>query len=325
VGAADGYLYCLDVDGGRVWEYSTGNRIDAAPAAGDINKDGVSEIVVASLDGSVTCLTRNGVRLWSLSLDEPVFATPVITDECEVVIATLCGTLACVKPDGEPRWRQTLMAVESERTLYHGVPSGKQYALAEGGAAAIYSSPVVCDVVGDGCVLAIFGVVSGKVLAYDLHGALRWEATAGGRIYSSPVVMGRGTADALIVIGSDDGRLHALDNSGRLVWQFDAGGAVRSSPVVVPAWVAGSECVVVGSSDHHVYIVDREGQEIDDYLTGGEIGTSPAVADVNRDGLAEIVVGSYDHRVYAFRTDWHVPVGEIVAGLFRGGAARTGT
>jgi len=324
VGAADGRLYCLGGDGTRLWEHATGNRVDAAPAAADIDGDGRTEILVGSLDGRLTCLSDAGERKWSVGLDEAIFATPAITPTNEVIVASLQGTIACINSRGVVRWRQTLVASPVEHRLYHGVPDGRLYALSEGGAGAIYASPLVADLNGDGIISLVIGVSTGRLLVYDMHGNLQWEAATGSPIYSSPCVIRRGTRNARVVVGSNDGRVHAIDTAGRPVWQFETGGPARSSPVVVPAEVAGTENILVGSSDHRVYVLDTEGRELEEYHTGGEVFGAPLVADVNGDGLAEIIVGSYDHRVYAFRTLWKVCTGQVVVGTFRAGPTRQG-
>ncbi|HRS94058.1 MAG TPA: PQQ-binding-like beta-propeller repeat protein [Candidatus Latescibacteria bacterium] len=324
VGAADGRLYCLDGQGRHVWEFATGNRVDSAPAAGDLNGDGIEEIVAASLDGTVSCLNLRGERLWNVDLLEPIFAAPVITPAREIIVVTLQGTIACLKADGEIRWRQALVGGEIHRTSFQGVPSGKKYALAEGGPNAIYSSPLLCQLLGAGKPALVLGVVTGKVLAFDLDGTLLWEATTAGRVFSSPAVLPGDGKKACVVIGSDDGRVHGIDCAGRLSWQFQTGGAVRSSPVVVPASIAGEARIVVGSDDNRVYVIDEEGREVDDYLTGAEIFGTPAIADVNGDGSLEIVVGSYDHRVYGFRTPWKAEKYSVISGTFRSTNTRTG-
>ena len=323
VGAADGRLYSLAGDGTLRWEYATGNRIDAAPARTDINNDGRHELIVGSRDGKLYCLTASR-ELWSVDFGEPIFAAPAVTPTNEIIVATLQGTVACVTAEGTVRWRHTIEAPMVPPRPYRGVPDGRDYALSEGGAAAVYASPLVADLSGDGLIDVVIACSVGRLLVYGLQGRLQWEAACAGKIRSSPCVVHRGTAGARIVMGSDDWCVHAIDMTGRTVWQFETGGPVRSSPVVVPERVAGTECIIVGSDDGGVYVLDTDGQEVEEYRTGGPIFGSPCVADVNGDGLAEIIVGSYDHRVYAFRTEWQIPHGQVVVGMFRGGPERRG-
>jgi len=323
-GAADGRLYCLDADGRIVWQHAMGNRIDAAPAVADVDNDGREEIVVASLDGTVACLDASGGQRWRVDLHEPIFATPALTPTNEIIVATLQGTIACLGADGHSCWQRAVKATPVPPRQYGGVPDGRAYALSEGGPNAVYASPLVTDLQGDGQMDIIIGAATGHLMVYDMRGEVRWEAACGGSIYSSPTVIAAGTPHAHVIVGSDDWRVHAIDTTGRTIWQFDTNGPVRSSPVVVPEHYAGVECIVVGSYDHNVYVIDADGREIDEYLTGGAIFGAPAVADVNGDGRAEIIVGSYDHRLYAFRTSWQVPRGGIIAGCFRGNPRRQG-
>jgi len=323
-GAADGRLYCYDGTGSLVWEFATGNRIDASPAMSDIDYDGREEILLASRDGSLYCLSDTGERRWTREFNEPIFATPVITPASEIIVATLHGTVACVNRDGDVVWQHTLEAPPVPPRPYRGVPDGRIYALTEGGASAIYASPLLTDLNGDGEMDLAIGVNTGRMVVFDMRGKVQWEAATVGPIYSSPSVVRRGTPNALIVVGSDDHDVHALDTAGRTVWQFETGGSVRSSPVVVPASVTGEECIIIGSNDHRVYVLNADGHELDEYTTGGPVFSSATVADINDDGLAEILIGSDDHRLYAFRTEWRIPNGHIINGCFRYGAKRRG-
>jgi eukaryotic-like serine/threonine-protein kinase len=76
--------------------------------------------------------------------------------------------------------------------------------------------------------------------------ALVWKFRTGGRVISSPLVVG----DAAYV-GSADGSLYAIDRAtGTQRWKFDTRGPVNSSP----AYHDGT--VYVGSVDGNVYAVD---------------------------------------------------------------------
>ncbi len=240
-------------------------------------------------------------------------------------MATLHGTVACVTANGEIRWEITVEESFVPPRPYRGVPDGRHYALSEGGSQAVYASPLVADLNGDGSVDIVIAYGDGRLMAYDHQGEVGWEAVCAGAIYSSPSVIGPGSAGARVIVGSDDCNVHAVDMTGATVWQFETGAAVRSSPVVVPERVAGTECIVIGSDDGSLRVLDRDGHELEVYTTGGPILGAPCIADINDDGLAEIVIGSYDHRVYAFRTGWQVPRGQIVAGTFRGGPRRQGS
>jgi len=51
------------------WSYTTGGRVISSPAIGDINNDGIPEVVVGSYDNKIYALRRDSGRLlWSVLL-----------------------------------------------------------------------------------------------------------------------------------------------------------------------------------------------------------------------------------------------------------------
>ena len=116
-------------------------------------------------------------------------------------------------------------------------------------------------------------------------GTLLRTITVGGRVLSSPAVLG-GT----MYVGSDDGHLYAVDiASQRELWRFAAGARIASSPAV------SNGVVYVGSNDRHLYAIDAANGTLRwKHETGAEVFSSPAVSN----GI--VYVGSDDNHLYAF-------------------------
>ena len=116
-------------------------------------------------------------------------------------------------------------------------------------------------------------------------GALLRTITVGGRVLSSPAVLG-GT----MYVGSDDGNLYAVDiASQRELWRYAAGARIASTPAV------SKGVVYVGSNDRHLHAVDAASGELRwKYETGAEVFSSPAVSN------GVVYVGSDDNHLYAF-------------------------
>lgn len=77
---------------------------------------------------------------------------------------------------------------------------------------------------------------------------LAWKFRAGGRVISSPAVVG-----TTVYVASTNGSLYAVDRaSGTQRWKFDTRGAIASSPAVVGG------LVYISSADGNVYAVDAE-------------------------------------------------------------------
>ena len=116
-------------------------------------------------------------------------------------------------------------------------------------------------------------------------GALLRTITVGGRVLSSPTILG-GT----MYVGSDDGNLYAVDiASQRELWRYAAGARIASTPAV------SKGVVYVGSNDRHLHAVDAASGELRwKYETGAEVFSSPAVSN------GVVYVGSDDNHLYAF-------------------------
>lgn len=77
---------------------------------------------------------------------------------------------------------------------------------------------------------------------------LAWKFRAGGRVISTPAVVG-----ATVYVASTNGSLYAVDReSGTQRWKFDTRGAIASSPAVA------NGLVYISSADGNVYAVDAE-------------------------------------------------------------------
>jgi outer membrane protein assembly factor BamB len=74
-------------------------------------------------------------------------------------------------------------------------------------------------------------------------GELVWTFNTGGKVDSSPVVVGD-----KVVFGSDDGRLYIVSlTDGRELWSYEIGQPVGSSPAVADGKI------VIGSDDGGIY------------------------------------------------------------------------
>lgn len=96
---------------------------------------------------------------------------------------------------------------------------------------------------------------------YTGFGNLQWKFKTGGKVFSSPAVVGD-----IAYIGSEDKSLYAVDiRTGKQLWKFKTGGAVHSSPAVF------NKIVYFGSYDGNYYAVDAlTGAEKWRFKTGGE-------------------------------------------------------
>jgi len=164
---------------------------------------------------------------------------------------------------------------------------------------AIWSSPALADLNGDGSKEIIFGTNKGNLHAIGIDG----EDIAGfplvlrDVIRSSPAIGdldGDGSID--IVVGCDDGMLYAFRKDGSMLPGFPAETAdsITSSPSIGDIDEDEIAEVVVGSRDGGIYAWNHDGSNVCGFplITGGEVWSSPALGDLNGDGSLDVVIGS---------------------------------
>ena len=230
---------------------SYGNLIlNSSPAVGDLNGDGVPEIVAASTDGKVYAWKLDGSILslsWPKSTGDWVYPSPLIVD---------------LNGDGI----REVVAASGDGQLYAWSGSGgfdlPGFPVRVRG--GILASPAAVDLDGDGSLEVIFSTVLGKVYAIHNDGTLLkgWPRDMQAPTYSSPVV-GDIDGDGLpeVLAGSHTGQIFAWHADGIPVvdWPRATGDWVVASPALGDLDGDGLTEVAAGSYDGSLYIWDTTG------------------------------------------------------------------
>jgi hypothetical protein len=238
---------------------SPDNAVFGSMAAGDLDGNGVPEIVVPSFNGEVTAFHADGSVMWRCSNDDTIFSGVAIGDinrtgRLSVVVggdssasqfAWAGGRVVALSWDGRREWEKATNQV-------------------------IWSSPVLADLQGNGYLDTIVGTGAyyppnhsapypgNEVLALDQNGndLPGWPYVTGptsvdARVLGSPAIAdltGNGSND--VIVNDFSGDVFAIKPNGQLLWSahpLSGAGGIYSSPIVADITGNGVPDVIVES------------------------------------------------------------------------------
>jgi outer membrane protein assembly factor BamB len=246
-----------------------------ATTMGDVNGDGVPDIIAAYWAGAQTeviAFTGQDQLLWQVDLAElgqPSRATAIDFDndrQSEVVVGDNNGLLVALSAQGEPLWQYTLPAAANLRGL-------DDVALPEGRAITAGLEQ------------------SGDVVVLNRQGSQMWQTSASGglrRLRSFPL---GGPQNGRVFVGSEFGKLTVYEGaSGQSIWSADLGQAINEiRPVEFDGDPATTE-IVVGGKNGGVWVYSQDGQQLWRASVGDKVSEIVGV-DSAGSGRDEIIIG----------------------------------
>ena len=300
------------------WPLAVDGPVKPAPAAADLDGDGLLEIISGSDGGQLYVWKVDGSLLagWPALLDFSyrILATPAIAD------LDGDGVLDVVVPLANGK----LYAFDALGSLKPGWPVSIGDVTDQFNSQVINSSPRIADLNGDGHPEIVVGSMDKHLYAFNADGSLIWRYKTGDLVMSSPAV-GEILPDVPgleTVVGSGDRYVYLLGASGNLIWRRATGWTVRSSPALADLDGDGSLEIVIGSDDDKLWAWHSDGSLVAGWpqATGADVFSSPTTGDVDADGLPEVLVGSDDAKLYAWNADgqlvagWPKPVNQSIKG-----------
>ncbi|HEV8230927.1 MAG TPA: VCBS repeat-containing protein [Thermoanaerobaculia bacterium] len=307
------------------------------PAVGDLDRDGVKEIVVGTANRRVYVLRANGTVVpgWPITMPAEIGASPAIGDVDgdgfpDVVVA--CGSTF------DPGGSGAIRAYRRDGALLWSFSPADESG--DGRPEGVVSTPAIGDVDGDGANEVAFGSWDFNLyLLRGSNGALvpGFPPNPSGlghglrdSIWSSPALADLdGDGRLEIIIGADTHQepspINTPDGGAIHVFRFDGSEmpgfpkyvdqTVMSSPAIGDLDGDGNLDIVVGGGTYYqgavgrrVYAWRRDGSPLPGWpvSTTGQVFSSPALADLTGDGRPEVIVsdepeGGTGPFLYAFQ------------------------
>ncbi|UCF78393.1 MAG: VCBS repeat-containing protein [Candidatus Eiseniibacteriota bacterium] len=298
------------------WPQYISGGVNSNPVLGDINRDGIEDIVVAGDDGQVHVFSGRGKELtgWPQSTGGMIDGSPALGDVdgdgwLEVVVGSYTDSVYVFNPNGSraANW-----------------PQGTNWSVRSTPAIADLDQDGVTDVIcasTDSCVYAWSGT-SGTALA-------GWPVKLGGNMQlAGPALADLDGDDSLeVVISGYDNKVYALKPHGANLsgWPVWSGRKVYDR-VAIGDVDGDNEFEVVATAMYDsAYAWNANGSRCSGwpvYIAASTGYSAPSLGDIDGDNSPEIVFGSDNDTLYAFNGDASLVTGwpKYVDGQVRGSA-----
>ncbi|NLK49938.1 MAG: T9SS type A sorting domain-containing protein [Candidatus Cloacimonetes bacterium] len=288
-----GDAYILSKEGEQTggFELDEEQNIMRSFAMGDINGDGIPELVFTSRTGKVYATALDGTPVFEYGIGSSFLFTPVLADidgdgVNEIIAHSLDKKLYALKGDG---------------SLVDGFPVTF--------GASLPSEMAAADIDGDGSMEIILGTQSGElhVIKGDGQNLTGFPVNLQRSITGAPLVL----ENNRIAVGAGP-YMVLVDTNGEILFETETGTATQTGAVPADLTRDGNSEMVFTTMEGKLFAIDQEGNILPGFpvITGAIFNTPPLIADLDGDIYLEILLQSYMNSVYAYNHD-----GSMVGGF----------
>jgi hypothetical protein len=298
------------------WPKSTINFIRAGMAVGDINNDGLNEVIAIDELGVLYVWKRDGTEYRdgdSNSSTNGVFV-PQLTG-CTLNYSVPC--VADIDNDGKDEiivatQGDQLHAFNDDGTQVSGFP----VALSND----VSGSPAVGDVDGDGQLDIVVYIRDGNLRAIrGNNGASLWTrsvvGSVNGNFFGSSPAIGDVNGDGKLetFVATHDGKLTGTTFTGGNLTGFPTTYSTttytESSPIIADIDNDGLRDILIGSEEKAIWAWNRNGTVIAGFplTTNDAMRGVPMACDLDKNGKVNLVAAGWDKSVYVwdFNSNWN--------------------
>lgn len=292
-GSCNPTTFCIDADSGFVQWQTPMRGSDSPPVAGDVDNDGLPEILHGQFGGYVLCLNgEDGSQVWELAVDTNAWiqTEPALLDangdgQLDFVVATWSfgdnHKIFCYNGDDASLiWESDA----PEDWIYHGVSFG--------------------DMNNDGQVELVVGDYQGILHCFNAaNGNVIWQYQFPENSYyiGAPTSMADLNGDGMLeVVFNDWFQIGAVDYTGELLWSYSIPGYGQSFRGIALSDINGDafpDLTFCSSEGTLIALRGENGnfiKDIDLKAAYGdadfELESAPLIADFNNDGTLDAFV-----------------------------------
>ncbi len=319
------------------WTYtSPSGHIASSPAVGDVNGDGLAELVTTDSAGYTTAFHGDGQPLWRRHIYGPITIAPTLADvvpddapsqnsPLEVLVVNGDGLLHCLDANtggliwvyalpGIVDWGRTSISVtdldhDGDREIITGSTATVVCVTGEGDERWVYTGdhghtlcPASGDLDGDGADEVLVAGTKTALLCLSSAGKELWRL-GDGSTGASPVLWdldGDARPEVIAAIAKD---LVVVNADGAVRWTYTMHAEMDSAISVADADADGAPEIYAVDLAGFLACLAPDGTLRWSGDVGQRVRRSPSIADIDGDGALEILVAGYSQAIHVFNAD----------------------